>query len=234
MYCTNCGNALGEKDRFCASCGTETGVTEPEKEPEILSQTESKTEMALPEEKPEEIPEEKPEEIPEEKCEELPEEKPAPPAKKRGRGILKWLALGLWLLAVAGGWVAALRYLGQQPQQPEIEPAAYRRWEPVSLTESQWYQYDLASQRLYCWSFREDGTALYGYADSPERSQTTYTSQEGSITVAGSMVWEYDALENCYWYTQSVGNETHRVRIFPAFSTPDLQGSCYDYLTEES
>lgn len=225
MYCTNCGNALGEKDRFCAQCGTETGLAEPKEETACLPQTEPEAEAPLSEKASEETPAEAREEI--------TEEKPGPADKKRGRGILKWVALGLWLLAVAGGWYAAVRFLGQPPQEPETEPVAYRQWERVALTEGQWYQYDLASQRLYCWSFREDGTASYGYADSPERSQTTYTSQEETITVAGTMVWEYDALENCYWYIQTVGNETHRVRIFPALSTPDPQGSCYDYLTEE-
>lgn len=233
MYCTNCGKKLGEKDRFCAQCGKETGYTEPEKQPEEIPEElpEAQEPAPISEEKPK--PEELPEAKPEEKEEEGFEKKPGKPTPKWGKWILKWIALTLWLLGAAGGWVAAVKYLGQQPQLPENEPVAYRAWEAVPLTEGQWYQYDLASQRLYCWSFRKDGTALYGYADSSPRSQTTYTSQEGSITVAGSMVWEYDALENCYWYTQTVGNEIHRVRIFPALSTPDLQGSCYNYLAEE-
>ena len=112
------------------------------------------------------------------------------------------------------------------------EPVAYRQWEPVALTESDWYQYDLASKRLYCWSFREDGTVLYGYADSRERSTTGYTLQEDRLIVADVMVWTYDELENCYWYTQEVNQKKHQVRIFPAKGIPDLLGSCYDYISE--
>ena len=212
MYCRYCGNDIGASGRFCQFCG---------KPREELSQD------ILPEEIP--VPEILPQVLPEIPVEEnLPEEK----TKKQSRGLLKWILLAVWLLAVAGDWVAALVLLEQPSPQEMPEPVAYRQWEPVALTESDWYQYDLASNRLYCWSFREDGSVLYGYADSQERSSTSYTLQEDRLIVADVMVWTYDELENCYWYTQEVNQKIHQVRIFPAKGIPDLLGSCYDYISE--
>lgn len=212
MYCRYCGNDIGASGRFCQFCG---------KPREELSQD------ILPEEIP--VPEILPQVPPEIPVEEnLPEEK----TKKQSRGLLKWILLAVWLLAVAGSWVAALVLLEQPSLQEMPEPVAYRQWEPVALTESDWYQYDLASKRMYCWSFREDGTVLYGYADSQERSTTGYTLQEDRLIVADVMVWTYDELENCYWYTQEVNQKIHQVRIFPAKGIPDLLGSCYDYISE--
>ena len=212
MYCRYCGNDIGASGRFCQFCG---------KPREELSQD------ILPEEIP--VPEILPQVLPEIPVEEnLPEEK----TKKQSSGLIKWFLLAVWLLAVAGGWVAALVLLEQPSPQEMPEPVAYRQWEPVALTESDWYQYDLASNRLYCWSFREDGTVLYGYADSQERSSTSYTLQEDRLIVADVMVWTYDELENCYWYTQEVNQKIHQVRIFPAKGIPDLLGSCYDYISE--
>lgn len=212
MYCRYCGNDIGASGRFCQFCG---------KPREELSQD------ILPEEIP--VPEILPQVLPEIPVEEnLPEEK----TKKQSRGLLKWILLAVWLLAVAGDWVAALVLLEQPSPQEMPEPVAYRQWEPVALTESDWYQYDLASNRLYCWSFREDGSVLYGYADSQERSSTSYTLQEDRLIVADVMVWTYDELENCYWYTQEVNQKKHQVRIFPAKGIPDLLGSCYDYISE--
>lgn len=212
MYCRYCGNDIGASGRFCQFCG---------KPREELSQD------ILPEEIP--VPEILPQVPPEIPVEEnLPEEK----TKKQSRGLIKWFLLAVWLLAVAGGWVAALVLLEQPSPQEMPEPVAYRQWEPVALTESDWYQYDLASKRLYCWSFREDGSVLYGYADSRERSTTSYTLQEDRLIVADVMVWTYDELENCYWYTQEVNQKKHQVRIFPAKGIPDLLGICYDYISE--
>ena len=212
MYCRYCGNDIGASGRFCQFCG---------KPREELSQD------ILPEEIP--VPEILPQVPPEIPVEEnLPEEK----TKKQSRGLLKWILLAVWLLAVAGSWVAALVLLEQPSLQEMPEPVAYRQWEPVALTESDWYQYDLASKRLYCWSFREDGSVLYGYADSQERSSTSYTLQEDRLIVADVMVWTYDELENCYWYTQKVNQKKHQVRIFPAKGIPDLLGICYDYISE--
>lgn len=212
MYCRYCGNDIGASGRFCQFCG---------KPREELPQDILPEEIPVPE-----IPPQVPPEIPVE--ENLPEEK----TKKQSRGLLKWILLAVWLLAVAGGWVAALVLLEQPSPQEMPEPVAYRQWEPIALTESDWYQYDLASKRLYCWSFREDGTVLYGYADSRERSTTSYTLQEDRLIVADVMVWTYDELENCYWYTQEVNQKKHQVRIFPAKGIPDLLGSCYDYISE--
>ena len=212
MYCRYCGNDIGASGRFCQFCG---------KPREELSQD------ILPEEIP--VPEILPQVPPEIPVEEnLPEEK----TKKQSRGLLKWILLAVWLLAVAGDWVAALVLLEQPSPQEMPEPVAYRQWEPVALTESDWYQYDLASNRLYCWSFREDGSVLYGYADRQERSSTSYTLQEDRLIVADVMVWTYDELENCYWYTQEVNQKKHQVRIFPAKGIPDLLGICYDYISE--
>ena len=212
MYCRYCGNDIGASGRFCQFCG---------KPREELSQD------ILPEEIP--IPEILPQVPPELPVEENP---PEEKTKKQSRGLIKWFLLAVWLLAVAGGWVAALVLLEQPSLQEMPEPVAYRQWEPVALTESDWYQYDLASKRMYCWSFREDGTVLYGYADSRERSTTSYTLQEDRLIVADVMVWTYDELENCYWYTQEVNQKKHQVRIFPAKGIPDLLGICYDYISE--
>ena len=217
MYCRYCGNDIGASGRFCQFCGK----PREEEIQDLLSK-----EDPVPETSAEEL---KPESPPEVISPEVPTEAKT---KKQSRGLLKWILLAVWLLAVAGGWVAALVLLEQPSPQEMPEPVAYRQWEPVALTESDWYQYDLASKRLYCWSFREDGTVLYGYADSRERSTTSYTLQEDRLIVADVMVWTYDELENCYWYTQEVNQKIHQVRIFPAKGIPDLLGSCYDYISE--
>ncbi len=221
MYCRYCGNDIGATGKFCQFCGKPR-----EDDLEALLTEEPETpETPIPEEIP--TPESlTPEPLP------TPEVPQAEKPPRQSRGILKWVLVALWFASVAGGWVAALLLMEQKPPQTEQELIAYRQWETVTLTESNWYQYDLASEKLYCWSFREDGTALYGYADSTQRSATTYTLEEGRITVADTMVWTYDELENCYWYIQQAGDDLHRVRIFPARETPDLGGSCYDYIAD--
>ena len=217
MYCRYCGNDIGASGRFCQFCGK----PREEEIQDLLSKEDPVPKTSTEDPKPESPPEII-----------SPEVAPEAKTKKQSRGLLKWILLAVWLLAVAGGWVAALVLLEQPSPQEMPEPVAYRQWEPVALTESDRYHYDLASNRLYCWSFREYGSVLYGYADSRERSTTSYSLHEDRIFVEDVMDWTYDELENCYWYTQEVNQKIHQVRIFPAKGIPDLLGSCYDYISE--
>lgn len=205
MRCRYCASEIGDEDRFCSFCGCEnTPVVRVQQNMPPLQMYRAPVPQPA-------------------------YRAPAPAAQKKQGGALKWVLVSIWLVLAVVGWIVAL--LLMPASSGDAAPVAYRQTGDAGLTQTRWYQFDPASGRLFCWEFQEAGAAQYSEAGTDRWYQVTYTTAGEDLVITHgdvSMVWEYDALENCYWHRQG----QYRNRIFAADGIPGGTVDNYLYRTD--
>lgn len=154
----------------------------------------------------------------------------APAAPAKNAVDVRWIIGFVWLGLAIIGWILALVLMPIKANPVEI-PREENQTLTYTLTEGTWYQWDPDSSELYSWTFDQNGTATCGIAGEKKSDTIAYYADgQGNVHIGDrAALWEYDALNQCYWlYTQN-GDRICKTRIFCAASVPAGTAACYTY-----
>ena len=147
---------------------------------------------------------------------------------------VRWIIGFVWLGLALIGWIVALLLMPANAKNVEVIPETLPQEYP--LTEGTWYQWDADSGILYGWTFDGNGTASYGVAGE----KTVYTASyrldgEGNVHIGyddSGTVWEYDALNRCYWLYFRKNDQIYKTHIICSDTVPAGNAACFTYRTD--